>query len=112
MKRIWGIALVVCLLCGCNRENAELARCLSLREKLLKCEECRISAEIISDFGDKTYSFSMTCIASQDGTMSFEVIEPDAISGITGILSSDGGRLTFDETALALKCLLMVSFHP
>ena len=96
MKKLWILAAMLFLF-GCSGETTELNRGLSLREKLLNCESCRFTAEVTADFGDKLYAFSLGCQGNSDGSLTFTVLKPDSISGISGILSSAGGKITFDE---------------
>ncbi len=101
MKRIWMLALaVVLVLAGCRRENGELEQVMRLRTKL-QSSACFFEATVTADYGDKTYSFSLRCTADAAGNLEFEVLEPETISGITGSISAAGGKLTFDDTALA-----------
>ena len=61
--------------------------------------------EITADFGDKTYSFRVGCTADADGEISFVVIAPESIAGITGSIKADTGYLHFDDTVLAFPLL-------
>ena len=75
-------------------------RALALRGKLLKAAAWSFQTEITADFGEKTVSFSMDCGADDKGNVAFTVTAPETISGITGEVSAQGGKLTFDGTAL------------
>ena len=54
----------------------------------------------------------MECKGDAEGTVNFTVSEPDTISGITGKLSGDGGRLIFDDTALHFPLLAEEQLSP
>lgn len=101
------VVLLVMLLClaGCGKKNRELERGLSLRARVLQAEGCTFSAAVTADYGDKTYSFSMDCQGDREGNLSFTVTAPETVSGITGTVSTQGGTLTFDGTALAFPVL-------
>ena len=73
---------------------------MSLRTKLLG-SGCQFEASVTADYGDKTYSFEMACRVDKAGNLQFEVLQPDTISGITGSIADSGGKLTFDDSALA-----------
>ncbi len=105
MKRILVILLTIALLAGCTHSDGGMERAISLRERLLQAESCTFDAEITADFGDKTYAFTMSCTADREGNVEFTVLQPDTICGITGVLSANGGKLTFDETAVAFEML-------
>ena len=100
MKRIIGLICLALLLTGCARSDQELDRAMSLRAKLL-AQAVTFDAEITADYGDKTYTFSVNCASDTQGNLTFTVTAPETIAGITGAVSASGGKLTFDDTALA-----------
>ena len=105
MKK-WSVCLVLLfLLSGCSGPPKEMERGLELRSRLLQAEGCSFDARITADYGDKIHTFSQTCKSDAHGNLTFTVTEPDTISEITGMVSEDGGRLTFDDTALHFELL-------
>ncbi len=96
MRKLW-VCLAMLFLIGCSKDAAEIDRGMALREKLLNCDSCTFEAEITADFGDKTYTFTLDCQGKGDGSLSFLVQKPDSISGIGGVLSATGGKITFEE---------------
>ncbi len=78
---------------------------LALRASILQAQSCAFTAAITADYGDMTYSFTMDCVADSQGNVNFTVTVPETIAGITGKLTADGGKLTFDDTALAIPLL-------
>lgn len=105
MKKLY-VLLVVIFLFGCSGENSQMQRCLKLREALLKSTSCTFTAEITADFGDKTYTFTLDCQGNADGSLVFSVAQPETISGIRGVLSAGGGKITFeDDRAVAFPLL-------
>ena len=44
--------------------------------------------------------------------MQFEVCRPDSISGITGIIDADTGKLTFDDEVLAFALMIDSRLSP
>ena len=105
MKRLLSVLVLLLVLAGCAGENSELDRAMTLRAKLLAAAGCRFDAVITADYGDKTHSFSVSCEADGQGNVTFTVNEPESIGGITGTISGEGGKLTFDDTALAFELL-------
>ena len=79
---------------------------LQLRDMLLKCECCEFQAEITADYGEQLYRFAVDCRADRDGNVSFTVIEPQSISGVTGEIHMSRGRLTFDHMALGFPLMV------
>lgn len=105
MKRLLVIFFAVICLFGCSNRKSSVEPGLKLREKLLTGNGCRFTAVITADYGDLTQTFSMECTADTNGNIDFSVLEPEAISGVTGKISGDGGRLTFDDHAIAFSML-------
>lgn len=104
MKRLFCILLLFVVLCGCTKsEDVDVA--LGLRQKLLSGKGCTFRAKITADYGAKLYKFQMDCTGDSAGNIKFTVIEPEAISGITGTVSDKGGYLTFDGTALSFETI-------
>lgn len=78
---------------------------MDLRDKLLKANGCAFTAIISADYGENIYTFQMECTADAEGNLTFQVIEPETISGIKGRISQVGGALTFDDHVLAFPLL-------
>lgn len=104
MKRLVGLIMVVLLLCGCSSDDAQMERALTLRGKLQRAA-VGFDAEIVADYGDKTYTFSMNCQADTTGNMKFTVTKPQTIEGISGTVTKGTGKLTFDDKVLAFDVL-------
>lgn len=98
MKRMAVLLALVWLLCGC--QQSELEQGMELRGKLLQAETCSFDAHVTADYGDRLYTFSMSCNADKEGTVTFTVTKPENIAGISGKLDKTGGSLTFDDTVL------------
>lgn len=105
MKRCIAALLVTFLLAGCSNAGSEISRAVALRDALLKGGGCTFTALVTADYGDATYTFKMYCQADSGGNLTFEVLEPDTISGITGSISDAAGQLTFDDQALMFEML-------
>lgn len=104
MKRIIAIVLMV-LMVGCSKADTALDQAITLRNRLLDGNGCSFDAVITADYGEKLYTFSLNCQADAAGNLAFTVTEPKSISGITGTISDSGGKLTFDDQALAFEML-------
>lgn len=105
MKRIVAALCLLVLLTGCTGSDEALDRAMAMRAKLLACETCSFDAQITADYGDKTYTFAMNCVADSQGAVTFTVTEPQTIAGITGTVSAAGGKLTFDGQALSFQLM-------
>ena len=98
--------LAVMLLTGCSGENVELERMMTFRASLLSGMGCSFQAVITADYQEELYQFTLDCRCDERGTLQFTVVEPESISGISGEISGEGGKLTFDnEEALAFETL-------
>lgn len=104
MKRFLPLLLVL-FLTGCSGTNSQMDRALFLRSSLEKGSGCSFSCTVTADYGDKLYSFGMDCVVDSQGSLSFTVTAPETIAGITGSVSEDGGKLTFDDVALAFELM-------
>ena len=110
MKRILCLVFVF-LLCGCGRKDDALDKALAMRQRL-QGAACTFECTVTADYGEKIHVFSMRCAAELSGDMTFEVVSPESISGITGVVSHNKGKLTFDDKALAFELLADGQFSP
>lgn len=104
MRRILAVFLLL-LLTGCSASNSEMDRALTIRNQTLKSNGCEFIVQITADYGEDVYEFSMHCTADAAGNVSFTVRSPETIAGITGTVSTEGGKLTYDDTVLAFELL-------
>jgi len=104
MKRALAVLIAVFLLTGC-KNGGSVDRALVLREQLLKSNGCSFDALITADYGQYVYTFEMHCAVDRQGDLTFTVTKPETISGITGRITSEGGKLTFDDQVLAFEML-------
>ena len=105
LKRILLLLLCTVYLCGCSSGQQEIDIAHKLRSDILSAEGCSFTAAITADYGDELYEFALQCAFDKTGALSFRVLKPDTISGITGKISRDEGALTFDDQVLAFKKL-------
>lgn len=104
MKRFVSLLLLCFLVAGCGRADSNLDRAMQVRQKFLEAS-CSFDAIITADYGEAVYDFSMHCTSNQEGSVTFCVNEPTSISGISGEISAEGGKLTFDDKALLFSVL-------
>lgn len=98
------LGLMVCL-SGCSTENREIQEAMEVRDALLSAQGCSFQAAVTADYGDSVSGFSMDCQADAAGNLSFEITEPDSISGIRGRISDSGGSIDFEDQALYFPLL-------
>lgn len=112
MKKAAVLLLAAVLLTGCTNADREIEQAMELRDKLLSGSGCSFSATVTADYGDELYTFSMDCQADSLGKVAFAVKAPETIAGITGTMSENGGKLTFDDTALQFDLMAEESLSP
>ena len=104
MKRFALLCLVLALFCGCSTNSADLDRAMTLRGKLQQ-SDVRFDVDITADYGDKIHTFSMECHADSKGNLKFTVAKPESITGLSGTVTKNNGKLTFDDQVLAFDIL-------
>lgn len=105
MKRLGVLILVMLLLCGCGGSDEKMDRAMALRQRLLDAEECRFEATVTADYGETFSTFVLLCSGDREGNLTFEVLAPDTIGGITGTMNAQQGKLTFDDEVLVFEPL-------
>ncbi len=105
MKRLLPMLVLLLFLTGCAGQSSQIDHAIELRTELLKCDGCKFDAVITADYGDKVHTFTLSCQTDAVGAVTFEVSDPESIAGITGTVTEEGGKLTFDETALVFQLL-------
>jgi len=89
LKRFLLFVLTLVVLTGCKQKD-EWSNVLQIREQLLRSKGCVFDADITADYGQLVYNFTLHCTADQAGAVSFEVLLPHTIAGITGMVSAEG----------------------
>ena len=99
------LSFLLGLLPGCGGGQDATAQAMDLRARLLSSNGYTFDTEVTADFGDKDYTFALNCRADNAGNVTFTVILPETIAGISGVIDSNGGKITFDDVALAFGLL-------
>lgn len=105
MKKIVSLIIVVFLLCGCHADNSELSAVMDFRSRLQQGKGCSFTAKISADYGSVVYQFVLDCVTDESGNLSFSVVSPESISGISGKIDGQGGKMTFDDKMLAFDTI-------
>ena len=106
------IAIAILILSGCSPTGEALEPGLQLREKVLAANGTNFTAQIRSSYDDSEYSFSLQCRIDSNGMLSFTVLSPEVIAGITGTIDQQSGKLSFDDTVLAFPLLAEGELSP
>lgn len=91
------------MLCGCSGEEPNAG--LLLRQRMSGSNGCCFRAEICADYYGYTNSFVLQCQFDGSGEMTFEVLDPESIYGITGKIRKDRGELLFDDQIIGFSYL-------
>lgn len=103
MKRLAAVVLCMVMLLGCAADDDTMDRVLALRRALQESNGVGFKATVTADYGQKLQTFVLSCQSNPSGTVSFQVLAPDTIGGITGTVSGEAGRLTFDDEILVFS---------
>ncbi len=112
MRRFIVIVLMLVILCGCTGEEEGLSGALMLRSRLQAQNQFRFIANITADYGDRLHTFSMEFSSSAEGKLTFCVLDPEPIAGITGYIDDTQGALTFDKEVLTFGILTDAHVNP
>ena len=106
MKRLIVVICLLASLSGCQQSEHELDRALLLRNKTVSANQCSFFASISAEYDNEVYTFDLICKEEKDNDMSFAVIKPDTITGISGTIDESSGKLTFDDEILAFELMI------
>lgn len=105
MRCILGIIALVFVLTGCSKQNDCFDSAFDLRERIANSNGCVFELEITTDYQDGYYTFQMSCESDVSGNIKFTVTSPESICGITGVITAEDGKLTFDDKLLLFSLL-------
>ena len=104
MRQVKLLALMTALsltLCSCGVGQTAEEKALELQEEYAAWDTLTITADVTADYGDRVYDFKLRYTGNDtEGTI--EVLEPEAIAGLTATVSPDGSSLSFDGAELSL----------
>lgn len=78
---------------------------LELRRRMQESADIRFKATVTADYGDTLQTFVLSCQSDSSGVVRFQVLAPDSIGGISGGISGETGKLTFDDEILVFSPL-------
>ena len=104
MKRLFGLLMILFLLVGCS-SSEDISPATELRNRIKQANGCCFDLDVTADYGEKIYTFMIHCETDKSGKMRFEVMKPETIAGIAGMVSGEKGTLTFDDKVLAFDTI-------
>lgn len=112
MKKVLCLTALMLVLAGCTPENRELEQALAFRSALLGAQSVTFDAKISANYIDHVEQFTLSCRGDTAGAVSFEVVYPAEIAGITGSVAGMQGTLSFDDTVLAFPLMAQERLSP
>lgn len=116
-KRLCALMMIVPLLTGCgagkqaeDHSAEELA--LTIRGEYLAMTACSAAVDIVADYGQRVYEYTLEAAWSKDGETVLTVTAPESIAGITARLKSGSGYLEFDGASLETGALTADGLSP
>ena len=85
---------------------------LEFRSRCLASEQVTFRADVRADYITTVEEFSLACETDREGTMAFQVLEPEEIAGIRGTVREDAGTVEFEETVLAFPLMAQGRLSP
>ena len=107
LKQLAAALLLPLCLAGCGKPQSS-QRALDLRSALMQSRECSFTAEITSESDDRVYGFTVQCHCTPEQTR-VQVLAPDAIAGITAVISKNGAQVEYEDSILELGNIGSVS---
>lgn len=99
-KKLLYCVMVCIVLAGCQSQASPTQGALDLRTALLEAGGCRFRAVIGADYGDRIYSFTVSCVYDTDGITELTVLQPEEIAGITARISDGSAIVEFEDLEL------------
>lgn len=98
-KKLWVLLVIVLCLSGCAKTKQPTQKALDFRAGLMNAGSCSFLADIVADYGERTYAFTVEAEHSPQETK-LTVVSPEEISGISAIVSENGAQIVFDGLEL------------
>ncbi len=99
-RKLLSAILSLLLLTGCSTGSAPTQKALDFRTALMEAGGCSFTADIIADYDQRVYNFTVTCNYKTAGSADIMVTAPEEIAGISATVSADTATLEFDGLEL------------
>ena len=85
---------------------------LEFRSRCLASVQVTFRADVRADYITTVEEFSLACETDREGTMAFQVLEPEEIAGIRGTVREDAGTVEFEKTVLSFPLMAQGRLSP
>ena len=99
-KKLLCCVIMCIVLAGCQNKASPTQEALDLRTDLLEAGGCRFRAVIGADYGDRVYSFTVSCAYDTDGITELTVLQPEEIAGISAKIFDSSAIVEFEDLEL------------
>lgn len=93
------LLLLVLSACGSKTESED-ALALQFRTEYLEMQSCEGTVEMISDYGQRVYEYTVAFSWQKDGDLSLTLQQPKELEGMTAHISQGQTMLEFDGAKL------------
>lgn len=90
---------------GCTGEKNHLTPAIDFRAKLVQSGGCHFVCNVIADYGNEIQQFRLSCDADEQGTVSFTILEPEILAGISAKITDGGKHLDYEGLMVDLGLL-------
>lgn len=92
--------LLVLSACGPASEEKGEALALRVRTRATEAAACRMEADVVADYGDRVYSYTLDYQWNARGESRVTVKAPETIRGITAVIREGETELIYEDAAL------------
>lgn len=113
MRRILlSVLLCFVVLSACAGDDGHIRPAIDFRAALVQSGGCSFTGEISADDGECIQIFRLSCDADAGGALSFTILEPETLEGISATVTEGGERLDYDGLSVDLGLLADESLAP
>ena len=116
-KRVCALMMTLLLLAGCsgggnNGGNSAEELALSIRTEYLAMTACAATVDIIADYGQRVFEYTLSVSWQKDGETMLTVVAPEEIAGITARIENGSSYLEYDGASLETGLLSSEGLSP
>lgn len=93
--------LLLLVLCACSsKTSSEDELALQMRNQYLNMNSCEGTVEMVSDYGQRVYEYTVSFSWKKDGDMVMTLQKPDELAGVTARIAQGKTQLEFEGARL------------